>query len=69
MSLFMLTERVDPSEIDALTARVKAAEAVAKTATIGLDAANTSLTTMKRGYDNLVEEVKWLKANKAPKTK
>jgi hypothetical protein len=67
MSLFMLTKRVDPSEMEWLQNRLKAAEAAAEAATKGLDAATTSIATLKRGYDNLVEDIKWLKANKPPK--
>jgi hypothetical protein len=67
MSLFMLTERVDPSEMIALAGRVKKAEDAANRATTALEKNDKAFTNLKRNYDNLTEEVKWLKANKANK--
>jgi hypothetical protein len=67
MSLFMLTERVDPSEMGALAGRVKKAEDAANRATTALEKHDKAFTTLKRNYDNLTEEVKWLKSNKANK--
>jgi hypothetical protein len=47
MNLFMLTERVDPTEIEGLQGRLKAAETAAEAATTRLKAANTSLATLE----------------------
>jgi hypothetical protein len=68
MSLFMLTERVDPLEMVGLAGRVKKAEDAANRATATLLEKNDkAFTNLKRNYDNIAEEVKWLKANKANK--
>jgi hypothetical protein len=61
MSLFMLTERVDPSEMEALAGRVKKAEDAANKATAALERTDKAFTTLKRNYDDLMEDVKWLK--------
>jgi hypothetical protein len=61
MSLFMLTERVDPSEMELLVGRVKKAEDVANKATAALERTDKAFTTLKRNYNNLMEDVKWLK--------
>jgi hypothetical protein len=61
MSLFMLTERVDPSEMESLAGRVKKAEDAANKATAALERTDKAFTTLKRNYDNLMEDVKWLK--------
>ena len=64
MTLFMLTERVDPSEIGLLVERVKEAEAK------GIQAQKIAMTlekdvaVLKRNYDNLMNEIKQLKAKK-----
>ena len=61
MSLFMLTKRVDPSDMDTLAGRVKKAEDAANKATAALEKTDKAFATLKRNYDNLMEDVKWLK--------
>jgi hypothetical protein len=61
MTLFMLAEWVDPSEIGKLVERVKDAEQKA-THTQKLSATlEKEVTMLKRSYDNLMNEVKQLK--------
>jgi hypothetical protein len=62
MTLFMLTERVDPSEIGRLVDRVKDAEAKGAQATKTCAALEKEVTALKRNYDNMLNEVKQLKA-------
>jgi hypothetical protein len=61
MSLFMLTQHVDPSELDLLAGRVKKAKDRAHKTTAALDKTDKAFMTLKRNYDNLMEDVKWLK--------
>jgi hypothetical protein len=61
MTLFMLTERVDPSEISNLIDRVRDAESKAAQALKTTLALEKEVLTLKRGYDNLVNDVKQLK--------
>jgi hypothetical protein len=62
MTLFMLTERVDPSEIGRLVEFVKDAEAKGAQATNTCVALEKEISTLKRNYDNMLNEVKQLKA-------
>jgi predicted nuclease with TOPRIM domain len=61
MTLFMLTERVDPSEISNLIDRVRDAESKAAQALKTTLTLEKEVSTLKRGYDNLVNNVKQLK--------
>jgi hypothetical protein len=61
MTLFMLTERVDPSEIGKLVDRVKEAELKATVAQRTAGILEKEVATLKRNYDNLVNDVKQLK--------
>jgi hypothetical protein len=51
MSLFMLTERVGPSEMATLAGRVKRAEDAANKATAALEKTDKAFSTLKRNYD------------------
>jgi hypothetical protein len=62
ITLFILTERVDPSEIGRLVERVKDAEAKGAQATKTCAALEKEVTALKRNYDNMLNEVKQLKA-------
>jgi hypothetical protein len=62
MTLFMLTERVDPSEIGKLVERVKDAEAKGVQATKTCAALEKEVVALKWSYDNMLNEVKQLKA-------
>jgi hypothetical protein len=62
MTLFMLTERVDPSEIGKLLERVKDAEAKGAQASKTCATLEKEVLTLKRNYDNMMNEVKQLKA-------
>jgi hypothetical protein len=62
MTLFMLTERVDPSEICKLLERVKEAEAKAAQALRTTLVLEKEVGSLKRNYDNLMNDVKQLKA-------
>jgi hypothetical protein len=62
MTLFMLTERVDPSEICKLMERVKEAEAKSAQALRTAMTLEKEVGVLKRSYDNLMNEVKQLKA-------
>jgi hypothetical protein len=53
MSLFMLTERVDPSEVVTIGNRAKQAECAANDATAEVAKMNDSITTLKRNFSNL----------------
>jgi hypothetical protein len=50
-----------------LVGGVKKAEDAANRAMATLEKNDKAFTNLKRNYDNLTEEVKWLKANKANK--
>jgi hypothetical protein len=62
MTLFMLTERVDPSEIAKLLERARDAENKANAAQKLALTLEKDVITLKRNYDNLVNDVKQLKA-------
>jgi hypothetical protein len=62
MTLFMLTERVDPSEIGRLVERVKDAEAKGAQVTKTCTALEKEVIALKRNYDNMLNKVKQLKA-------
>jgi hypothetical protein len=62
MTLFMLTERVDPSEICRLMERVKEAEAHSAQSLRTTLALEKEVGSLKRNYDNLMNDVKQLKA-------
>jgi hypothetical protein len=62
MTLFMLTERVDPSEIGKLVTLVKDADAKATAAQKTSVALEKEVVILKRNYDNLMNEIWQLKA-------
>jgi hypothetical protein len=62
MTLFMLTERVDPSEIGKLMEQVKDAEAKGAQASKTCATLEKEVVTLKRNYDNMINEIKQLKA-------
>jgi hypothetical protein len=62
MTLFMLTKRVDPSEISKLVDWVKDAEAKAMSAQKLAASLEKDVITLKRNYDNMMNEVKQLKS-------
>jgi hypothetical protein len=62
MTLFMLTERVDPSDIGKLMERVKDAEAKGAQASKTRVTLEKEVVTLKRNYDNRLNEIKQLKA-------
>jgi hypothetical protein len=64
MSLFMLTERVDPSEIEACTERSKKAEKEASDAKSEIAKLKDLYTSMKRELTTAQADVKVLKAKK-----
>jgi hypothetical protein len=61
MTLFMLTKRVDPSELGKLVTLVKDADAKAIAAQKTALALEKEVLTLKRNYDNLMNEVRQLK--------
>ena len=61
MTFFMLTERVDPSEIGKLNDQVNEAEHKATQAQKTAQALEKEVATLKRSYDNLMNDVKQLK--------
>jgi hypothetical protein len=53
MSLFMLTERVDPSEVSGISEKAKKAERVASDAAAEIVKLKDIITSMKRDFSNL----------------
>jgi hypothetical protein len=64
MSLFMITERVDPSEIKALQEKVKSAQAAATMASGEVEKLEDQMRGMKRSFDNLKNDFATLKNKK-----
>jgi hypothetical protein len=62
MTIFMLTERVRPSETGRFVERVKDTEAKGAQASKTCAALEREVITLKRNYDNMLNEVKQLKA-------
>jgi hypothetical protein len=62
MTLFMLTERVDPSELGKLLTLVKDADAKATAAQKTSVALEKEVVILKRNCDNLMNEIRQLKA-------
>jgi hypothetical protein len=62
MTLFMLTERVDPSEICRLLERVKEAELKATLAQKTSVMLEKEVLMLKQNYDNLLNDIKQLKS-------
>ena len=60
MSLFMITERVDPSKLDGLNERLKRSEQANKDLAVTVKTLDTNYALIKRLYDNAVNDIKWL---------
>jgi hypothetical protein len=64
MSLFMLTERVDPSQVSAMGERAKRAEAAAADATAEVVKMKDSIASLKRDFSNLKNDFAAVKKTK-----
>ena len=62
LSLFILTERVDPSEVISLKLKVTAAQERCVTVQSAVNKLTEQHNTLKRNFDNLAQELKVLKA-------
>jgi hypothetical protein len=62
ITMFMVTEWVDPSELTQLRTRVVGAETVCKDTKVALKWMEENYNTLKRSLDNLTNEFKPIKA-------
>jgi hypothetical protein len=61
MSLFMISERVDPSQLEGMRGRLKKTEDSHAASVSTVSRLEASNTTLKRNYNNLLNDVKLLK--------